>query len=469
MSLTGAEIARAFAETELVEGKTWRVSPEAWPLSKKQYDEIRLIGGYCFEFVSAVERLYVRSSQNKKLLRNRDFRAMWIAEYFDRGKPAELLRHAKIEKLSGVLPVAIRPDLLITSDGFALTEIDCMPDGIGLTSFMNALYGGAQAGIVGGIGMPELFYEAVAATRPEVSNPMVAIVVGDRFNPYRPELEYVAEILRGNGRRVHCGSTSDLLTVGDSLCLDVDGSPADVDIVVRFWELFDQKEVPCADALTKAVENGSIVVTPPMRPYQDEKLSLALLHHHLLGDYWKENLSREALEWLLRCVPRSWVMDSAPLPPGAVLDGPKVGGCPIHDWRQLAEASQKERDLVIKISGFDENAWGARGLLLGGDASHYEWTSGIEEALAAAGRALHIVQEYRKPVRLSHPVCIDESGEIFNMQGRARLCPYYFNIGGGIKTGGVLATFCPADKKIVHGMRDAAFLPCAVRATPPGT
>jgi len=28
--------------------------------------------------------------------------------------------------------------------------------------------------------------------------------------------------------------------------------------------------------------------------------------------------------------------------------------------------------------------------------------------------------------------------------------------------GGVLATICPADKKIIHGMKDAVFAPCAV-------
>ena len=29
--------------------------------------------------------------------------------------------------------------------------------------------------------------------------------------------------------------------------------------------------------------------------------------------------------------------------------------------------------------------------------------------------------------------------------------------------GGVLATVCPSDKKILHGMRDAMMLPCIAR------
>jgi len=233
-----------------------------------------------------------------------------------------------------------------------------------------------------------------------------------------------------------------------------------VDLVYRFWELFAQGNVLVMDALMQAVEEGRIVVTAPMRPFQEEKLNLALLHHHLLTDYWRENLSKDAFKWLFRQVPRSWVMDPAPLPPGAVLDAPQIGGRPIYDWRQLVDASQKERDLIVKISGFDQNAWGARGVLLGSDASREEWQQGVDEAIANSGRVLHIVQEYRKPTRLHHPVFRDDSGEVYQMQGRVRLCPYYFLKDGRARMSGVLATFCPADKKIIHGMRDAALVPC---------
>jgi hypothetical protein len=42
------------------------------------------------------------------------------------------------------------------------------------------------------------------------------------------------------------------------------------------------------------------------------------------------------------------------------------------------------------------------------------------------------------------------------------LCPYFFNQGGRMRLAGALATFCPPDKKIIHGMQDAALLPCRV-------
>jgi hypothetical protein len=50
------------------------------------------------------------------------------------------------------------------------------------------------------------------------------------------------------------------------------------------------------------------------------------------------------------------------------------------------------------------------------------------------------------------------------MPSRTRLSPYYFVVDDRAELGGILATVCPADKKILHGMKDAIMVPCA--ATP---
>jgi hypothetical protein len=163
----------------------------------------------------------------------------------------------------------------------------------------------------------------------------------------------------------------------------------------------------------------------------------------------------------------SWIMDPAPLPPGAVLDGPKVGGRRLVDWSDLGQASQKERELIVKISGYHETAWGARSVVLGSDCSREDWQAGIERALSLAPTNLHVLQEYRKPLRIQHPVYRRAAGDggaptAVVEAGRLRLCPYFFNHDGAVKLGGALATFCPPDKKIIHGMQDAALLPCRV-------
>jgi hypothetical protein len=52
------------------------------------------------------------------------------------------------------------------------------------------------------------------------------------------------------------------------------------------------------------------------------------------------------------------------------------------------------------------------------------------------------------------------------MSGRARLSPYYFVSGEKTELAGILATICPADKKVIHGMTDAVMVPCAIVQEP---
>ncbi len=63
------------------------------------------------------------------------------------------------------------------------------------------------------------------------------------------------------------------------------------------------------------------------------------------------------------------------------------------------------------------------------------------------------------PRKFEHPV-FDQDGNIKSEQGRLRLSPYFFYSEGSANHRGTLATFCPADKKIIHGMKDGALMPC---------
>ena len=53
---------------------------------------------------------------------------------------------------------------------------------------------------------------------------------------------------------------------------------------------------------------------------------------------------------------------------------------------------------------------------------------------------------------------------IETMSGRVRLSPYYFVQGEKTLLGGVLATICPIEKKLIHGMVEAVMVPCGVRS-----
>ncbi len=462
--LSYSEILTALERQPLFEDKTWKLSPEPFPLTLDEVAQIEEIGVACLEFYRVLEILYLRSVEDKNLLRNKSLKAPWVAEYLDRGKPEKLINHARSKRLRGETPLVIRPDLLSTDDGFALTEIDSVPGGIGLTAFLAQLYYRGGIKLVGDADAESMiiaFYEALASRAKNKNLPLIAILVSDEANTYRPEMQWLAEMLQQRGKRVYCFHHSEIMPLGNTLCASVDGNPEKIDVIYRFWELFDLANVPLAEYILEAWEDSQLVVTPPMRHFQEEKLSLALFHHHLLEEFWRENLSKSSFKLLRKIIPNSWIMDPVDLPPNAVLDAPYIGGKPMTHWEQLGDASQKERNLIIKMSGFHEEAWGARSVLLGSDVSATDWQKGISNALSSGDRNLYVLQDYHKPKRLKHTLYRGPD-EIEEIEGRLRLSPYYFVKENKTKMAGMLATFCPADKKIIHGMRDGAMLPCQV-------
>jgi hypothetical protein len=458
----------ALGAQSLFEDKSWQLSPAAWPLTPEQHEQLNAIGAACFEFHQALEALYLRSAAGKNLLRNKPLIVPWVAEYLDRGKPPALIAHARDTKNRGAFPTVLRPDLLLTDEGFVMTELDSVPGGIGLTAFLNRLYGSESDPAVLGHGdaMVNNFYASLAALRPATRNPLIALVVSDEAATYRPEMQWLAHQLQLQGKRVFCLKPEDIFPLESSLFFDAEGNPEKIDIIYRFFELFDLANVKTEKFFFEAWTAGEVAIAPPMRAFQEEKLTFALFHHHLLQDYWTEALSGRAVKLLRALIPPSWVIDPAPLPPGAVLDGPRVNGRALNDWRDLAGASQKERDLIIKISGYHETAWGARSVVLGSDCSREEWQQGIERAVELAPTNLHILQTYKKPRRVRHRVYDRGTPPTAReVDGRLRLCPYYFILEGQARLSGALATFCPPDKKIIHGMQDAALLPSRVGAS----
>ena len=169
---------------------------------------------------------------------------------------------------------------------------------------------------------------------------------------------------------------------------------------------------------------------------------------------------RRAAVRLKKVIPYTWLVDPAPLPPHAAI--PELN---LTDWSQLKVLSQKERDLILKVSGFSELAWGARGVYLGSDLSQADWSAAVDAALKNFERSPSVLQRYEKPKTIEASWFDFSKNEGVPMKSRTRLCPYYFVAGEGdsarAQLGGVLATIVPADKKIVHGMSDAILAPCA--------
>ncbi len=428
----------------------WRVSPEPFALSERQTREIETLGADLLRFYRALNNLYNRSARGTA--------PAFVAEYLDHGKPQQIVKLARQNRFKQEIPGVIRPDLIVTSEGFVATELDSIPGGMGFLGAMTEAY--CQLGIesVGGNdGIPRGFAEMLRhVTRAE--HPTVALVVSDESADYRSEMAWLADTLR----RLQLADAwlrrpDEVLFTEDGLFIrHDDGREARLDAIYRNFELFDLFNIPKQELMLYAARHNRVKITPPPKAHLEEKLAFALLHHHALAPLWHADLGDESFERLQRLFPKTWIIDPRPLPPQGTIAGLQAGGAPVADFRQLTALPKSERAYVVKPSGFSELAWGSRGVKIGDDLTRDEWTAVIENALGSYDRTPWILQRFHKGKLVRQTYFDRERDEIREYDGRVRLCPYYFVTGEeSVRLGGVLATIAPADKKLIHGMTDA--------------
>ena len=421
----------------LFAGLEWKISPAPFPLGEKLASEIESLGRVLLQFYRAVNLLYRKSAEGKQ--------PEWVARWLDLGKPRELVELQRSAAFKNEIPRVIRPDILLTETGFSITELDSVPGGIGLTGWLGKTYSESKvqspkSKVIGEADGNVRGFESIFGEAKQVH-----IVVSEEAKTYRPEMAWLAAQL---GAR---------FTVHDSRFTDfVEGSA-----VYRFFELFDLPNVANAKKIFELAAEKKIRLTPPPKTLFEEKMLFSLLWNRNLQNFWRQELGEGFLARLKKVIPYTWLVDPTPLPPHAAI--PELN---LTDWSQLKTLSQKERDLILKVSGFSENAWGARGVFLGSDLSQADWSAAVDAALKNFETSPSVLQRFHKPSQVDASWFDFAKNEVVPMKGRARLCPYYFVSGEGDAArptlGGVLATIVPADKKIVHGMADAILAPCAV-------
>jgi len=416
----------------LFAGHDWRISPDPFCLGPGLAEEIESLGRVLLQFYRAVNLLYRKSVEGKM--------PEWVARWLDQGKPAQLIALQRSTVFKNEIPRVIRPDLLLTEHGLSVTELDSVPGGIGLTGWLNQVYSQMGMPVLGGadgmlLGFASIFGEA----------PNVHIVVSQEAGTYRPEMAWLA-----------ASSGDSKFKVRDTQFTAF--SPGDA--VYRFFELFDLAKVPNADRIFELATAGKIRLTPPPKPLFEEKMLFALLWNRNLRDFWRQELGEGFFKRMLALVPYTWLVDPTPMPPQAAI--PELD---LTDWRQLQLLSHKQRELILKVSGFSAHAWGARGVYLGSDLPHADWAAAVEQAIRSFNQSPFVLQRYHKPSLVDSQWFDFNAGLVVPMKSRVRLCPYYFVAGEAeaarAQLGGVLATICPADKKIIHGMTEAIFAPCS--------
>lgn len=415
-------------EGGLFSQKSWRQSPKPFFISSEFKKLLEQLGHRLHQFNKACDLLYRLSAEGRQ--------PPWVAELLDRGKPKELINLGRAKVFQGETARVIRPDILLTEEGIKICELDQIPGGIGLTAWLQKIYSSFGREILGGAdGMLEGFFSIL---------PGGDIFISQESAMYRPEMQYLIKRLQ------------EKFSEKKWRLLSSESQEKSTSQVYRFFELFDLSNISCASELLNRALKKEIFMTPPPKAQLEEKLWFALFWMKPLQDFWIRELSQRGWEQLKKVIPYTWVLNPTPLPPQAVY--PRLE---VQSWKEVAMLSQRDRNLVIKISGFDERAWGSRSIVIGSDSSKEEWSEALQKALNEFPEHPHLLQVFHHSLVYEQPY-FDDEGKIITMKGRVRLTPYYFISDQKINLGGALATICPADKKLLHGMKDAILTPVAI-------
>lgn len=431
----------------------WRIAPEPFCLSAEFYEYLTNLGNHLLAFYRAANKLYFESVHGRA--------PSWVHEYLDHGKPDGLIDYGRMNRFKNQLPGIIRPDLIVTDSGRTVCcELDAIPGGMGFVGSMAreyALFGYDVAG--GEEGIARGFARMIRDRAPDLADPLLAVVVSEEATDYWTEMVWMGEELNRIGLRTVVCRPEDLHFSDEGLT--VQGQ--EIDVLYRFFELFDLKNIPKAELVMYANKKQKVVVTPPFKAFLEEKLLFALFHHPALGPYWKKELSPEAFDVIAPLIPRTWILDPRPIPPHACIPRLVADGRQATSWDDLQGLTKKGRQFVIKPSGFSALAWGSRGVSFGHDLSSDEWSQNLREALASYDKGTtYLLQEFHKPAKMSVRFYHFGQGEVVPMTGRARICPYYYVVGDQAELAGVLLTVCPADKLAIHGMVDSVMVPARV-------
>jgi len=435
----------------------WRVSPEPFRLKSTTVEHIASLGPPLLAFYRALSALYARSARGTA--------PSFIAEYLDRGKPEAIVKLARQNRFKADVPQVIRPDLILTDDGgYIASELDSVPGGMGFVGAMAHTYCALGFDSVGeSDGMARGFAAMLSATA-QKERPVVAIVVSDESGDYRNELRWLADRMRGLAvADAYVVLPQDIVFTEEALFARLEGGREEkIDVLYRNFELFDLLNIPKQELMLYAARHNRVKMTPPPKAQLEEKSSFALLHHPALAALWKKELGDEVFDRLISIFPQTWVMDPRPLPPQAAIIGLSAAGQPVSDWMALETLGKSERDYVVKPSGFSEFAWGSRGVRVANDLTREQWHEALAAGVAMYPKTPHILQRFHKGRRLTVDYYDRSSDTIKTMDGRVRLCPYFFVVGDDTRLGGILATVAPADKRLIHGMSDAIMAPCTV-------
>jgi len=355
------------------------VSPEPFCLTEGEAGEVEMIGKDVVAFMEVVSELYWQENEVKELL--------------DRSKPDFFKLPRKPNYLF------VRPDLIITDQGFSICEIEMSPFGLALAELLNRAY--ISAGfdsIVDG----ETLKRFIAGSTPSEGT----IVYSQNTSSYAGQLQFLAsKVFSGEGRDWRAEHIDAALGKNHPN-------------IYRAFYLYEYMTDLFINNITDVFADSEVdKILPSLTPYMEEKALLALIWDRRWESFFKKRLGIGVFDHLRRVVPPTWIVGQEQFFTPALPDG-------MESSVDLASLSKAKRNFVLKKSGFGHGSSWAEGVNLLQEKSGTK----AREILAAAQKdalSLFVIQEFR-PSKERRMVYADKAThQLVEMRARIRLTPYF--------------------------------------------
>ena len=402
----------------------WRLSPEPFWLSPETFGAIERSGPDLVTFYRALASLYQRSARGTA--------PAFIADYLDRGKPEASFASARQNRFKSDIPGVIRPDLILTDGGFIASELDSVPGGMGFVGAMARAYCELGYDTVGGtFGMPRRRSRR-CSRRPAASS------VRTRDRRFR-RVEELSRRARLDGAAPSPSAASatctsagreEIVFTEEALFVRLpDGREEKIDVLYRNFELFDLLNVPKWELMFYAARHNRVQTDAAAKAHLEEKSSFALLHNPCSKRRGSKN-SATSFARLRAIFPQTWVLDPRPLPPQAVVPGITAAGA-ADGLEAIGRARQERARLRRRSRPASPNSPGVRAACASPTTSARKiGRSALDRRrLASFDRTPWILQRFHKGKRVKVPYYDERSDDIAELDGRVRLCPYYFVVG----------------------------------------
>jgi hypothetical protein len=327
----------------------FRVAPSPLELSSEQKNEVQRIGHDVVHYFSTVDELYKSNSE--------------VAEILNTGKPEIFLIERPLRYLF------VRPDFIITEEGFKICEMETSPFGLALAEVLNQAYrqGGFET-MVADDTLPQF----VRANTPMEGR----IIYSNKTKSYAGQMTFLAEkVFSGKGRAWEASKADEI-------------TPEKLEHIYRGFYLSEYLEDPVvSDMLEKQIKKESALMPSPT-PHMEEKAILSFIWDKRFEQYLRKQLGQATFDHLRGVIPPTWIVGQEKhFAPGLPANMSSTTG--------LATLSRSKRTFVLKSSGFSVHSSWAEGVNL----LHEKSATQTKELLQKASddvNSLYVVQQFTK-------------------------------------------------------------------------